>query len=305
MGQSASKVVGKTAEKLSKKVAESSSTAATKARPPPPNPPPVVPKDVSSNTQANNPALFLRGTGVAQEDIRDKGQELYLQTRHKIDNEQKAKGPVDMPEDLLKFIQDVGPAKQSVDKAFTAPRLLEDENQDELKRVESVRKVSRERLKMPLMEGDDNFTTTRNTNFSRRVTQEERDFGISNVQMYTLLANRDKIKKEGLDEIYDTFLPKEEAGLWSEEEKAQHRKMLMDTLNCIEIPTLRTDSDGNFLGLYARDVPGEEVMAIKPIPETKVKLVLKHLAEMEEQNGDLAAAKLERRRELRKGHASS
>lgn len=300
MGQSASKA-GKRVEQFAKRTAD----LAQNARPPPPTPPPVISKDVSSNTQANNPAMFLRGTGIAKEDIRDKGQELYLQTRYKLNNEQKAQGPTDMPEELLKFIQDVGPTQKTVDREFTAPRLLEEANVEELKKLESVRKVTRERLKMPLVEGDNSFTTTRNTNFSRQSRTQERDFGLSNLQLYRLLTNRDKIEKEGIDDFYESVMSTEEAALWSPEEKAAHKKLLNDALHSIEVPVLRTDSEGTFFGLYAKDVPGEEVKAIQPIPESKVKLVLKHLLEADEQSGDVAAAKLERRREFRKSRATS
>lgn len=298
MGQSAS-IAGQTAEKVAKRTLDS----ASKARSSLPTVPPIVPKDVSSNTQANNPAMFLRGTGIAKEDIRDVGQELYLQTRHKLNNEQRAKGPADMPQDLLKFIQDVGPTRKSVDKEFTTPRLLEAANIKELQKVESVRKTTRERLRMPLIEGDDSFTTTRNTNFSKHSGQETKDFGLTTLQLYKLLTNREKIEKGGIDEFYESVMPGGESALWSEEEKAAHKKLLKDAMKCIEVPVLRTDSEGTFFGLYGKDVPGEEVLAIQPIPESKVKLVLKHLAEVDEQSGDIAAAKLERRRDLRKGRA--
>lgn len=243
---------------------------------------------------------------MAQQDIRDKGQELYLQTKHKLNNEQKAQGPADMPEELLRFLQDVGPTKKSVDKEFTTPRLLEDSNGDELIKVESVRKVTRERLQMPLMEGDSQFTTTRNTNFSRQQStnkDEEKDFGLTNIQLYRLLSNREQIEKDGIDTFYESILSKEVVPLLSTEEKAAHKRLMMDALKCIEVPVLRTDSEGTFFGLYDKDVPGVEVKAVQPIPETKVKLVLKHLSEVDEQSGDVAAAKLERRRELRKGRA--
>ena len=303
MGQTASKA-GKTVEALAKRTVE---TARQAQRPAilPPLPPTGISGEGSSDndrtTQANNPAMFLRGTGIAQQDIRDRGQELYLQTRHKLNNEQRAHGPVDMPKDLLQFLQDVGPTSKAVDRERTAPRLLEEGNAVELIKVESVRRVTRERFEMPLVEGDNTFTTPRNTNFSRRSTaQEEKDFGLTNLQLYRLLMNREQIQKEGVDAFYESVMPKQEATLWSDEEKAAHKKLLMDALKCIEVPILRTDSEGTFFGLYAKDVPGENVKAIRPIPESKVKLVLKHLLEAEEQSGDVAAAKLERRRELRK-----
>lgn len=252
--------------------------------------------------------MFLRGTGVATEDIRDKGQELYLQNLHKIDDESKAKGPREMPDDLLKFIQDVGPATQTVDESMTSPRLLEKENEQELNKMESVRKVRRERIKMPLMGEDDTFTTTRNTNFSNLSAQEEsgKEFGLSNLQLYQLLLQKDTLEKEGsVDSFYDSIVSELDNPQWSEEEKAQQKKLLKDALAAIEIPVLRKDKEANFFGLYPKDVPGPEVKSIEPIPESKVRLVLQDLVEKGGKSESTAAAKLEQRRQLRKGSKPS
>ena len=156
---------------------------------------------------------------------------------------------------------------------------------------------------MPLMGDDDTFTTTRNTNFSKLSTQEDsrKDFGLSHIQLYQLLS-----KKDGeIDSFHQSILSEGDASLWSEEEKATQRKLLADTLQAIEIPILRKDTEGTFFGLYPKDVPGPEVMSIEPIPETKVKLVLHDLLEREQRSGDIAASKLERRRQIRKGNSEN
>lgn len=299
MGQSASKVASKAAQKVAKKVTDvvqpTSGATAPQAAVTPKNSP------ITTNVTATNPAAFLRGSGIAEEDIRDKAQEMYLRNLHQVDDETMSKGPPDMPKDLLKFIQDVGPAKQSLDKDFTSPRLLAKGNESELKKTESERKVTRERIKMPLMGEDDSFTTTRNINFSRVSTQDgdAKDFGLSNVQLYQLLKRKDN----EIDSFYGSIMSEENVSLWSEQEKAQHQQLLKDAWKAIDIPVLRRDTKGNFLGLYAKDVPGTEVMSIQPIPETKVKLVLQDLTEKEERSGDVAAAKLERRRQLRRGNS--
>jgi hypothetical protein len=133
---------------------------------------------------ASNPANFLRGEGIARQDVRDVGQEMYLeyvqqQQRRQPPQQQQQqqqdgsdgnvmeaaaavasndannnRGSNEMPADLLKFIQDVGPAMKSVDKEMTAPRLLQDEHKDELMKGESSRKASRRRrVQMPLVSG--------------------------------------------------------------------------------------------------------------------------------------------------------
>lgn len=211
---------------------------------------------------------------------------IFLQRMHNIDDTEKSKGSREMPDDLLKFINDVGPATKMVDEDFTSPRLLKD-GQNELKKQEATRKSNRERLIMPLMKGDDNFTTTRNTNFSRRQEATVKDFGASNLQLYDLLSR--KTSGSDVGAIVDNFY-KENMAIesdWTEEEKAAHRVLLGQAMMAIEIPILLKDADGNFMGVYPDSVPGEEIKAVQRIPETKVKLVLADVADqthaMEEQ----------------------
>jgi hypothetical protein len=233
---------------------------------------------------AANPGMFMRGEG--QEDARDAEQEMFLQRMHNIDDAEKNKGPREMPDDLLKFINDVGPATKIVDEAFTSPRLLK-EGQEELKKQESTRKSNRERRIMPLMGGDDNFTTTRNTNFSRRREATVKDFGASTLQIYDLLSR--KTSGSDVSAIVDNFY-KENMSIesdWTEEEKEAHRALLEQAMTAIEIPVLLKDAEGNFMGAYRASVPGEEIKAVQRIPETKVRLVLADVADqtraMEEQ----------------------
>ena len=224
----------------------------------------------------SNPGMFMRGEG--KQDARDVGQEDFLQRMHNIDDTEKSKGSREMPDDLLKFINDVGPATKMVDEDFTSPRLLKD-GQNELKKQEATRKSNRERLIMPLMKGDDNFTTTRNTNFSRRQEATVKDFGASNLQLYDLLSR--KTSGSDVGAIVDNFY-KENMAIesdWTEEEKAAHRVLLGQAMMSIEIPILLKDADGNFMGVYPDSVPGEEIKAVQRIPETKVKLVLADVAD--------------------------
>lgn len=120
----------------------------------------------------------------------------------------------EMPKDLLKFIQDVGPAKQSIDREFTTPRLLREENKTELDKAESVRAARRRRIRMPLMGDDTDYTTEKNTNFSSSsdssmttsssklgettlasstttTNNDDIDFGLSNFELYDILSEKD------------------------------------------------------------------------------------------------------------------
>jgi hypothetical protein len=266
MGQSVSKVHGAVGKKVQGFVKKRVETEVKKR----------APEQASQMTSTPaNPGKFMRGEG--QEDARDVGQEKFLQRMHNIDDAEKSKGAREMPDDLLKFINDVGPATKIVDEDFTSPRLLKD-GQEELKKQESSKKSNRERRVMPLMGGDDNFTTTRNTNFSRRKEATAKDFGASNLQIYDLLSR--KTSGSDVNAIVDNFY-KENMAIesdWTEDEKSAHRALLGQVMAAIEIPVLLKDAEGNFMGVYPDSVPGEEIKAVQRIPETKVKLVLADVA---------------------------
>jgi hypothetical protein len=207
-------------------------------------------------------------------------------------NSNPAGGYKEMPEDLLKFIQDVGPAERSVDREFTATRLLEKENQEELDKAESVRTAKRERVRMPLIQGDKSFTTEKNTNFAIRDESKsasagkKHDFGLSNLLLYEFLIQKDDIadRIEIVGNFHEKILSDSEEDRPNylspegEELKKKELELLSQTLNALEVPKLRINSDGDVLGLYSKDVPGPEMTSISTIPESKIKLVLKDLS---------------------------
>lgn len=286
MGQNASKGLSKAAEKAAKQ-------APSLKRPPIPKRTPEA-----TNESPGNPG-FLRGQGIATQDVRDRGQEMYLQ--HMQEQRQSKANPkaeassavknTEMPEDLLRFIQDVGPAKQTVDREFTTSRLLKEENQEELNKLESVRTAKRERVRMPLVQGEDSFTTEKNTNFSvgdgleSASSSNKHDFGLSNIQLYDFLANKGT-RDEGkiVDEIHQKTVSDSEESQTDysspkgKELKKNELQLLSQTLNALEIPKLRLNEDGDILGLHSKDVPGPEMKSISSIPESKITMVLKDLS---------------------------
>ena len=311
MGQSASKGLSKVAEKAAKQ-------APSQLKRPP------IPSRMSQTPEpsAENPASFLRGVGIGAQDIRDRGQEMYLkhaqqqrQQQHQREQKlQQQQSPAtasnstpatnttttpantEMPADLLEFIQDAGPAKQTVDREFTTTRLLKKENSDELKKVESARTAKRERVRMPLMQGNDSFTTEKNTNFSvgpvggmLPFSADEHDFGLSNLQLYDFLVQKDVVvddfhknvfsdgEEKGQPNSPSSSLTKAEK-LKAENSKAKELALLSQTLDVLEVPTLRMNADGDILGLYTKDVPGPEMTSITTIPESKIIMVLKDLS---------------------------
>jgi hypothetical protein len=295
-----------------------------------------------------NPGNFLRGDGIAKEDVRDVGQEMYLQHVQKMSRQQQQQqqqegneeskrdghqedssstlspqqtspstshqngASPEMPADLLKFIQDVGPADKQVDRDFTAPRLLEPENLGELEKTQGKR-TTRQRRRMPLMGQDERFTTEKNTYFSyseeesalgARSVVPSKEFGLSNLELYDLLRPREEQNDTTVDGIVDAFCNSKMTEIkqqgWTDEETEQHKEWLRRTMESIEIPTLRMDSEGNMLGLYSKDVPGPEVKSVSVIPESKVMLVLKDLAQSKDgiaMEGSATDKLMERRKE--------
>jgi hypothetical protein len=307
MGQSASKGLSKVAEKVAKQAAPELK------RPPIPKRTPIEnPSSSSANGgAAGNPGSFLRGEGIASKDPRDMGQEMYLQYAQQQQVQQGNNdatatggnvntGNKEMPAELLKFIQDVGPTKQTIDREFTTPRLLQEENQGELNKVESSRSTRRKRVRMPLMGDDHEFTTEKNTNYATSTSalssSNDDDFGLTNVELYDLLRQKDNNKGKEIDSskvvlnFYEKFVSDKETGHQNSmsssssssskiqsKDKEKQIKMLSDVMRALDIPTLRMDMDNNILGLYPQDVPGPEMQTFSPIPENKAMLVLKDL----------------------------
>lgn len=231
-----------------------------------------------------------------------------------------------MPPDLLKFLQDAGPAKQDVDREFTAPRLLEKENEKQLHVAESGRTAQRMRIQMPLMGSDQSYTTTKNTNFSRQshptsggaVVKQE--FGMSYLELFQFLHKVQSSKDQSgspygnnktadtdfttPETVYTSWLSsQEDPSLYTDKERERYISLMKQTLEFVEIPVLRRDADGNVLGLYSKDVPGPEVVAVQPIPENKIKWVLQDINDMEQDlqgSDNRATANLEKRRQARK-----
>jgi len=218
-------------------------------------------------------------------------------------------GNKEMPEDLLKFIQDIGPAKQSVDREFTTPRLLREENKTELDKVESVRTARRrQRVRMPLMGYDTEYTTEKNTNFSVSASSDSSmtkssstsraetfasstttsenddiDFGLSNFELYDILSKKDFSKRNDDNDTYRLVVENyyerrstDSSSVVAAANLGRNKEKLSRALQVLDVPALCVDSDGNLLGVY-QHVHDPEVKSISTVPESKVMLVLKHL----------------------------
>ena len=57
---------------------------------------------------------------------------------------------------------------------------------------------------------------------------------------------------------------------------------------------LLKDTDANIIGTYQKKVPGPEVKGVQRVPETKIKLVLKDIAEQQLKLNETLQANIER-----------
>ena len=87
-----------------------------------------------------------------------------------------------------------------------------------------------------------------------------------------------------MNEYYDKIVSDWSGKVPDESEQRRQKDLLLKTMDVLEVPTLRIDSDHNILGLYAKDVPGPEVRSVSSIPETKAVLVLRDLSERKERD---------------------
>lgn len=178
----------------------------------------------------------------------DQEQEAFLQSQQHSQNQE-------MPEDLIQFLQDMGP----VERKERTPRLrkhqLEERQFDE----------GRQKREMPIMEDVDKFTTTRTTNFSRR-QEEKQDFsGLNGRELHRLLQDD---KQEA---AIQSIIEKSTAG---EEEKKEYSKLLQNAIKYLQIPVIMKDTDATYVGIVPENVAYMKTMKLTVVPESEVRLVL-------------------------------
>lgn len=217
-----------------------------------------VKKDKYGFSDPNAVMGFTRGMdGV---DPRDAKQEEY----------QNKDGPMDMPPDLIKFLNDVGPLERKVDKEFTSPRLRESLHQHELERREHEQDSRRKVSEMPLMGVEMDHVTRRTTNFSTAAAKEDEGFGLTGVQMYEMLA-----------------LNKSNEELWKdscngdESEKDAQLELIESCRKYLELPIVMKDKDSEYLGLSESTVETSDMFRLALMPATGVKLVMSQLLDRE------------------------
>lgn len=161
----------------------------------------------------------------------------------------------EMPEDLINFLQDMGP----VTRNKAVPRLRKHQ-QEELERID--RDSRRELRDMPIME-ETKFTTSRTTSFSRKVEQEK--FGVTGRELHQLLLSSNMestiaatLEQNGVD--------KAERNIFSD--------LLRNSIKYLEVPVIMKDTDDTYVGAWPDRVDDLKLMKLTVVPESQVRLLL-------------------------------
>jgi hypothetical protein len=181
-------------------------------------------------------------------------QEAFLRSQHQTENQE-------MPEDLIKFLQDMGPVER---KTTTGPRIRKhqlEEQQELAKRLEG-----RQKRDMPIMEDTGTqFTTTRTTNFSRREEEEDAFPRLKGRKLYQLLQGDNK------ETTVESLVQKSDA---DKEEKKVYSDLLHNSLKYLQIPVIMKDTDDTYVGVWPDKVEDMKKMKLKQVPDSEVRILL-------------------------------
>lgn len=179
----------------------------------------------------------------------------------------------------------MGPLKRKVDKEFTSPRLRESlRQQEELELRNQEDDTRRSVREMPIMGEEMDHVARRTTNFATAAAEdvEEGDFGLTDVQMFEMLA----LQKT------NSQMWKEGGGIDDAEKEAQVQ-LIESTRKYLDLPVIMKDKDKEFMGMYEGQVKSSDLFRLTLQPAIGVKLVLSQLLDRsnEEKRRKAAAQK--------------
>lgn len=176
---------------------------------------------------------------------------------------------LEMPEDLIKFLNNAGPLERKVDKSMTSPRVYESlEEEEEQRRQREEEAKLRSRRDMPMVEGDDTLTTTRTTSFSTYGDGDDpSDLRLTPEEMHDVLAARTTGGGGGavddsaaaadayLDERFPPQSPPSSgsgpaAPAMSQEDRRRNHVLLRGLYEHLGLPVLMKDTDGSYVGAW-------------------------------------------------------
>lgn len=167
--------------------------------------------------------------------------------------------PPEMPPDLIKFIQDVGPLKRK--------------GEQEVKEKSQPRV---QRTSMRLAEGVEGFETLRSTSFSTKTDdRQEEESLIDVVDIFRLIELKHQVGSS--EKAVDKFLDENNKG--GNKDNRQHEKEMLQMLECLEIPVILRDTDQSLVGSWPDRVEELKQLKLEPVAASTMKPVLQDLYE--------------------------
>jgi len=185
--------------------------------------------------------------------------------------------PQEIPDDLLKFLNDAGPASQTIDKELTSPR-VRDMKDEERKSHQNQSNKLRKRRKMPMVEklgegtSSEGLTTERTTSFSTTIRDKnESHTRFSHFEVFEMLKksqfkNAEVISKERLESIANSQLEEHvilngSNPIITDSQKIESTRLLLNVIKYNGSPVLMEDTDKSLVGAWSDRV--EELNKIK------------------------------------------
>lgn len=176
-----------------------------------------------------------------------------------------------LKQDLIQFLKDAGPLKRSVNQELTSPRLRKSLHAIEKLEQRDMEQDDRRKVTdMPLMGTEMDFVTKRTTNFSTAAMEEDKTFGMTAVEMYSMLA----FNKPGI-EIWKNSAGGDAA------DKDRHLELIESCRKYLELPVILKDENKEYIGLAKSLATSADLLQVALTPAIGVQLVLAELLNRE------------------------
>lgn len=206
---------------------------------------------------------FKRDTWRDEEMIpQEHAQRQFLQQNNQAGQE--------MPDDLLKFLNEKGPVTKNVDKTLTSPKVYESlQEEEEQRRQQNQQQNQRRRRRMPIM-GDmeiasgeesvrDGTTVEKTTNFSTAVKNvNEAELRMTDREIFDLVSNLNA----GIVEPERFVMDKLKSNVSEDDPQTKENiELIKNVMKYYAIPILMQDTDKSIVGAWN----GENVNDLKKL----------------------------------------
>ena len=204
---------------------------------------------------------------------------------------------MEMPPDLIKFLNDAGPLQRTLDKERTSSKVYDSLLSNENERQEQAKQANtRVRKKMPIISavkntnGDDDGTMVeRSTNFSTtdrtsRLLDESTRFGVTREDIYSINEKLKGVTNVDSEEwkklIQDEYKSITAKGDDESKSKSDDLKDLTPFENCmrhIGVPVIMKDNEGDIIGVWPSTVKKvQHSSGLKAVSEMNVGFIYKN-----------------------------